>query len=657
MFDFIRSHQRLMQLVLLILIFPSFALVGISGYTNYVSGDEDLAQVGDATITLQDFEAAQRNQTQQLQSRMGAAFDPSVLETPEVRESLLESLIDRGLIIDTAQREHFSVSDTVLRRAISAIPELQVDGRFSAERYNEVLASMGISSRDFEQSQRSELALQRVLGPIAFTVSVPDTVEQYLAKALTSQRTVRLEVFDAASYEEGIQVSDADIQTWYENNQSQLRVPEYVKADYLLLNEASAMAAAATPAEQQLRDYYEQNKRRYVLPPRVQLSHILIQAGADASADEKQAARKTAEEIAARVAQEPERFAEVAQESSQDIGSAKQGGKLGWITRGTLPSNLEEAVFALNKGEVSGVVEGPDGFHVFFASDVQAERGETFDQAKSKVEAEVRRQLGAEQFADMASRLRDLAYDNPQSLEPAAQALGLTIKSASGIAADRLLSAEQVKDNAAAASDDAAILEDPRVRRALFSNALMAEKQNSGVIEISPDTMLVVRVSEVVPSHTQPLEDVKEVIRQTLVLEGAVQEAEKAGEAALQAYQNQDDKSQAPEGFGSAQTISRSNPQGINSDVLLAAFDVSAGSLPAYTGVSGDSGYVVVRVESAEQGQVDPNLTLTLQRELDTLWGQAEERAVLRELRKTVGVEMLPEAQTVVQEGLDAEDA
>ena len=156
MFDFIRSHQRLMQLVLLILIFPSFALVGISGYTNYVSGDEDLAQVGDATITLQDFEAAQRNQTQQLQSRMGAAFDPSVLETPEIRESLLESLIDRGLIIDTAQREHFSVSDTVLRRAISAIPELQVDGRFSAERYNEVLASMGISSRDFEQSQRSE---------------------------------------------------------------------------------------------------------------------------------------------------------------------------------------------------------------------------------------------------------------------------------------------------------------------------------------------------------------------------------------------------------------------------------------------------------------------------------------------------------------------
>ncbi|HCP76236.1 MAG TPA: hypothetical protein DIU11_00485 [Pusillimonas sp.] len=382
-----------------------------------------------------------------------------------------------------------------------------------------------------------------------------------------------------------------------------------------------------------------------------------MQAGADASADEKQAARKTAEEIAARVAQEPEQFAEVAQESSQDIGSAKQGGQLGWITRGTLPSNLEEAVFALNKGEVSGVVEGPDGFHVFFANDVQAERGETFDQAKSKVEAEVRRQLGAEQFADMASRLRDLAYDNPQSLEPAAQALGLTIKSASGIAADRLLSAEQVKDNAAAASNDAAILEDPRVRRALFSNALMAEKQNSGVIEISPDTMLVVRVSEVVPSHTQPLEDVKEVIRQTLVRERAAQEAEKAGEAALQAYQNQGDKAQAPEGFGSAQTISRSNPQGVNSDVLLAAFDVSAGSLPAYTGVSGDSGYVVVRVESAEQGQVDPNLTLTLQRELDTLWGQAEERAVLRELRKTVGVEMLPEAQTVVQEGLDAEDA
>ncbi|MBC7203485.1 MAG: SurA N-terminal domain-containing protein [Pusillimonas sp.] len=658
MFDFIRSHQRLMQLVLLIFIFPSFALVGISGYTNYVSGDEDLAQVGDATITLQDFEAAQRNQTQQLQARMGGAFDPSVLETPEVRKNILESLIDRGVIINTAQREHFSVSDTVLRRAISAIPELQVDGSFSAERYNEILASMGMSSRDFEQSQRSELALQRVLGPIAFTVNVPATVKQYLSKALTAQRTVRLEVFDAANYEADIQVNDADIQAWYDNNQEQLRVPEYVQADYLLLNESAAMASVATPTDEQLRDYYAQNKRRYVLPPRVQLSHILIQAGADASADDKEAARKKAEAIAAGVIEQPERFADVARESSEDIGSANQGGQLGWITRGTLPSNLEEAVFGLGKGEVSGVVEGPDGFHVFMVNDVQTERGETFEQAKAKVEAEVRRQLGAEQFADMASRLRDLVYDNPQSLEPAAQALNLDIKNASGIAPDRLLPAQRVKGNAASASEDAGIFEDPRVRRALFSNALIAEKQNSGVIEISPDTMVVVRVNEVVPSHIQPLEDVKDAIRQVLVRERALQAAQKAGGAALEAYLSQDDKTAVPEGFGSAQIVSRSSPQGVSPDVLLAAFDLSTGSLPAYAGVPSDSGYVVVRVESAEQGEISQNLTAALQRELDMLWAQAEERAVLKELRKTVGVEMLPEAQNVVQDGLeDPEDA
>jgi peptidyl-prolyl cis-trans isomerase D len=185
----------------------------------------------------------------------------------------------------------------------------------------------------------------------------------------------------------------------------------------------------------------------------------------------------------------------------------------------------------------------------------------------------------------------------------------------------------------------------------------MAEKQNSGVIEISPDTMLVVRVNEVVPSHIQPLEDVKEVIRQALVRERAAQAAIKAGETALQAYQNQAEKAEVPEGFGSAQTISRSNPQGVNPEVLLAAFDVASDSLPAYTGVSGDSGYVVVRVESAEQGAANENLNVALQRELDMLWAQAEERAVLRELRKTVGVEMLPEAQNVVQEGLDDEDA
>lgn len=648
MFDFIRTHQRLMLLVLVILIFPSFALVGISGYTNYVSGNKDLVKIGDASVTLEDFNAAQRNQMQQLQANMGAAFDPSLLDNPQARENLLESLIDRSVVIETAAKAHFSVSDNVLRRAIAAIPELQVGGQFSPERYDEVLASMGISSRDFEQSQRGELALQRVLGPIGFTAGVPASVVTGLRHALTEQRTLRLKVYEASAYTDQVKVSDAEVKDWYSKNEDRLKVPEHVRAQYLVLDEAAAMKALPAPTEAEMQAYYDQNKSRYVLPGRVLLNHILIKTGADASAQEREAARAKAQSLAEKVAADKSSFADVARAESQDIGTAKDGGRLGWITRGILPAELETAIFALNQGDVSGVVEGPDGFHVFMASEVEPERGETFEQAKAKVEAEIRRQLGAERFAEMASSLRDLAYDNATTLAPAAQALGVEIRTATGIAQDRLLPEQQVQGQAASAGPDASILEDARVRRALFSPALMAEKQNSGVIEITPDTLVVVRVDEVIPASIQPLDQVSEFIREALVQEQALDLARKAGEADLEKYRGANG-STVPEGFGSSLTVSRVSPQNMSAQALEAAFRMPAETLPAYAGVSGQAGYVLVRLEGVTPGNDGGQALANLPQELNNLWGRAEERAVLKAMRTTLGVEILPDAQAAIQ--------
>lgn len=648
MFEFIRTHQRLMQLLLLILIFPSFALIGISGYQNYVSGDEDLAKVGTTSISSKDFESAQANQMQQLQARMGPSFDPAVFDNAQARKALLESLIDRVVIIETAKNEHFSVSDGALREAIASIPELQVDGHFSPERYNQVLASMGVTSRDFEQGQRSELALQRVLQPVDMSVQVPQPVVDGLLKALTAERTVRLQVFDAKNYAKDIKVSDSDIKDWYEQNQEKLRVPEYVNAKYLVLDEKAAMSNVPPVTEQQMRDFYKQNKSRYVRPARVELSHILIQSSPSDDAQQREAARKKAQAIADKVKADTGSFAEVAKTQSQDAGSSREGGKLGWISKGMLPEQLEQAVFALKKGQVSDVVEGPQGFHVFLATNVEPETGESFDEARSKVEAEIRRQLGAERFADMASKLRDLVYENADSLGPAAQALGLKVRTAEGIARDRLLPKPQVGENAASAGADAQMLGDARVRRDLFSSAVLTDKQNSGVIEISPDTLVVVRVDKKVDSHIQPLDQVKQIITDNLVRERSVQAAKKAGEAALAGYTKADAKA-VPNGFGDPLTISRINPQNVGPQALQAAFKPSVNALPAYQGVEGGSGYVVIRVESAGSGKVDDKLLAGFRQQLTRMWAQAEQEAVLRTLRENAKVKMLPKAEQIIQ--------
>lgn len=649
MFDFIRTHQRLMQLVLLVLILPSFVLIGVSGYTNYVSGDKDLVKVGDSAVTLQEFELARRNQLEQMQRSSMGRFDPEVLNNRVAREMLLESLVDRRILVDTATRERFSVSDAVLRNSIASMPEFQENGRFSAERYNQLLNSAGLTTRDFEQGQRGELALQRVLAPVGTTAQLPQSVLARIAAALTENREVRLQAFPASDHEKEVTVSDADIQAWYDKNKESLKVPDQVTVQYLLLDEAVAMAAVGDIPEADLKAYYDQNKARYVIPARVDVSHIQISVAADASDADREAARKRAQEIAQQVKENPASFAEVARRESQDVGTARDGGHLGWVTAGSWPQPLESAVFALAQGQVSDVVEGPAGFHVFIANRVEPEKGETFEEARSKVEQEVRRQLASERFADLATRLTDLVYDNPAGLEPAAQALGVQLRTVTGVTRDGLLGVEDAGDQAAAASPDAGIFEDVRVRTTLFSPSLLQEKANSGVIEISPDTMVVVRVASFEPAHVPALDKVKDRVESLLVAERAREAAVAEGEKRLATLREAAASAEVPEGFGEPVTISRIDSQGVAKSVLDAVFAVAPDKVPTYVGVSGPRGYVIARVESVKAGETDTPLIAGLSAELSRAWGQAEERAVLQEMRRQAGVKRTADAEAVLE--------
>lgn len=636
MFNFIRKHQRLMQLVLLILILPSFVLIGVSGYTNYVSGDEDLVKIGDSAVTTQDFDLARRNQLNELQRSMGGAFDPAIVDTPEAKQQLLDSLIERRVLIEIASKERFSVSDSALRQAIAAMPELQEDGVFSAQRYNQLLAGAGIASKDFEQSQRAELALSRVVAPVVNTAILPENISAALQKVLLDSRTIQLHTFSADQYLADQQPTDEEIKAWYDKNQEQLRLPDYVNVDYVLLNEEAAVQSVADINEADLIAYYEQNKARFISPARIHLSHILILPGTTDS--EHQAAQQLAKELSIKAQANPSAFAELAKTESQDRGSAAAGGELGWITQGNWPEVLQNAVFALKKDEVSGVIEGPDGYHIFKANDFQAEQGQSFDTVRAQITDEVRQQLAAERFADMATQLTNLVYENPESLDVAADALGVPIQQSLGVARDRVLTNTELGLDQQPSSHTS-LLEDPRVRRALYSASSLEQQQNAGVIELASDSIIAVRVNQFVPSHVPALEQLYDAVKLQLQQEKALLVARELGESNLLSLKQGADTDLS---FTDPTEVSRVNSGQLPKATLDALMAVELEQLPAFVGAQTEDGYQLVKIIGKESVSPDPMIADFLQQQLQQLWGNAQEQAYMLALREQLGTKVLP---------------
>ena len=646
MFEFIRSHRRWMQFILLLLIVPSFFLVGIQGYDSFMRQEPELATVAGQPISRAEFDQAHRNQLEQFRQRLGAQFDPAVIDTPALREALLNQLINQRLLANVASDNRFSVSDETLRNTIAAIPEVQDNGRFSPERYRQVLAAQGMSPTSFEAGLRRDLAIARVLEPVGQSARAPAEVVSSLESALTQNRTVQLRHFAAADYRSQVTVAPADIQAWYDANKQQLQVPEQVQVQYVVLDEAAATQGVQVKDED-LASYYEQNKNRFGTPERRRASHIMIELAPGASEDARKAARAKAEDVAKQAAANPSQFAELAKKFSQDAGSASKGGDLDWMAPGSQPAALDKAIFSLAQGQVSGVIESPFGLHIVKVTEIHPSAIKPMAEVKDQITAEVRKQIAAQRFSEMATQLNKQVYDQRDSLQPAADAVGLKLRTASGVTREGLLPAASVGPGSAADSPDAALLDNPRVRQVLFSPDVLREKQNSGVIELAPDTMLAVRVAAVEPAHVPPLDKVSDLIRGKLLDERSAEAAKKAGEAALAA--DKANPAAAPEGFAPAVVVSRQDPKDLPRQVLDAVMRLPAAQLPAYAGVQAGADYTLVRVEKVEAGKTEAADKERLAQQLSGAWGQAENEAMIRMLREEYKVNVLPAAADVIR--------
>ncbi len=591
MLESIRSHRRWMTFFLLALVFPSFVVTGIYGYSRFTDADNAVARIGGQAVTAQELDAAQRQRIDQFRQMLGANFDPAMFDTDEARAATLRALLAQRALVHEASRSNMSVPADRLREVIAGIPAFQQDGRFDYERYRMLLTAQGRSELTFERELHDELVRQQLLQAISNSAIVPGRVVEQINRIAEEQREIRELRFEPAAYFGRIVVGDDKVKTYYEANRAQFEIAESMRVEYLLLTMDDIASQVAVP-EAELRTYYEQNKGRYGTDEQRRARHILLTVGDDGTARDRATVRRTAEDLLKRVRENPDRFPKLASEFSKDPGSAQAGGDLGLFGRNMMVKPFEDAAFALKRGEISDIVETEFGLHIIQVTEIQGADVKPFEVARAEIEQEYRRQQAQRKFAEAAEQFTNLVYEQSDSLQPAADKLGL-----------RILTADRLTRAGVPERPGVPQIFTPRAIQALFSDDAIRNKRNTEAIEVAPNTLLAARVAEHRPAALRPLDEVREAIIAQVRLEEAARLARNAAEERLAALKAQ----VSDAGFSAVRTVSRTQPQGLPTDALRNIMRVPADSLPTYVGAVLDGGAYGVFHVMAAKTPIEPN--------------------------------------------------
>jgi peptidyl-prolyl cis-trans isomerase D len=632
MFDFVRSHTKLLQLVLLVLILPSFVVFGIQGYSKFTEGQQHtVAKVDGHAITQGEWDDAHRLQAERIRRQM-PTIDAKLLDSPAARAETLEGLVHERVMQAAAQHGNLSISDNRVARELQTMPELaqlkRPDGSFDVAGYKAILEAQGMSAASYEARLAQDLRSRQVLRGVTDSVLSSNAVVATALEALLQRREIHYASFDTQAYLAKINPSEAEVGAYYKAHEADFRAPEQATIDYVVLDLDSVKKGIAVN-EEDLRKYYNENIARYTTAEERRARHILIKADKDAAADVRQKAKARAEALVAEARKNPGGFADLAKKNSEDPGSAAQGGDLDFFGKGAMTKPFEDAVFAMKPGEISNVVETDFGFHVIQLEATRGGEKKPFEAVRASIDDEVRKQLAQKRWAEAAEQFTNTVFEQSDSLQPVIDKLKLEKKTAI------------VQRTPAPGATGA--LASPKLLEQVFSSDSLQSKRNTNALEVGASQLASARVTKYEAAHTLPLAEVKERVRSLLQMEQASALARKDGEARL-AQLRKDGEGELP----NSATVSRAKPEGLQRAALDAVLRADASKLPAY--VSADvpgQGYFVARIDKVLPRETAADDNARMQAQYAQVWAQAESQAYYRALRKRFKVEQQAGATAV----------
>ena len=620
-----QATQTWLAKAILVVITVPFALWGIESYIRTDPKLESVAKVGKVEISQNEFNEAVRGQIEQMKRQFGGQVDTNLLDTPEMRKSILDSLVDQKLFAQVALTSGATVSDAALRDKIASEVPFQRDGQFSPEQYQSFLKSQGMSSVAFEALVRKDLERNQFAGSLLNTHFVSNaSVEAYRA-ASEQSREVAVINFTPEQFNANVKITTEQAKAEYEKNKANYTIPEQVRAEYVELS-AEALAPTITVPAEEVKAFYEANSSRFIQKEERKASHILINAAKDAKDDVKKAAKAKADEIFAQAKKDPKSFADLAKKNSQDPGSANNGGDLGFFGRGQMVKPFEDAAFGAKKDELIGPVLSDFGYHIIVVKDIRPEKGKSLAEATPEIEGELKKTKASREFAQMSEKFANAAYEQSGSLEGAAKVAGLKIKQSQWMSK----------------MGGIPPFNNPKLSAALFGDEVMKNKRNTEAVDIGQNTLVVARLLESKPATVRPFEEVEKSIVAKLTREEAGKLAKKEGEAKL---------ALAKEGKGDVKwpavlAVSRANPGGLGPHVIDAALKADAAKLPVVVGAENPSGgYSLVQVTKiVEPSAADEAKVKSIKSRLAQSMSQAEVQSLVAQARTETKVTLAKDA-------------
>jgi len=620
---------------------PSIVILGLAvmamslfGIQSYFASHTDtyVAMVGKHEISQHDFQERMNQVRRDAMARMGDHFDGSVFEQPETKRQILDQLINEEVLRQANASLGMKVPDQAIRDRIANEQAFQVNGQFDPATYRAVLAAQNMTPGMFESSQRASMEPGLLPQAImAGTIVTDADMDRYLG-LLYQRRDLRWFAMPRPALTD-TEVTDAQLEAYYKEHQADFMSPEQVSLKYIEVNGAD-LKIDAQPSDDELKKRYEEQKQRFVQPEQRLVSHILVNVPKNASPDQQKAALAKAEKIAGEAT--ADNFAKLAEQDSDDLGSKRSGGDLGWLEKGVTNAAFDSALFALQKGQISKPVLSDEGYHVLFLRDVRSGEAKPFAEVRDQIAKDYLATERDRQYSDLAGKLTDQTYQNPSTLDPAAQALNLPVqttalfsrKGGEGIAANQ------------------------KLVETAFSDDVLVQGNNSHLIDLGSDHAVVVRVDKHVPAAARPLAEVRDQVRQNILTDRTSSAAQKRADALLARLQKGEDMQAVATSAGAsvqaAPEVVRMQ-QTLPPEVLEQAFLLphpAVGKAEFARVGTRDGSYTLVAVDKVQDGdisKVTPEQRQALRNEMSQAYGMLATHEFIEALKAKTEIKIAAE--------------